>query len=536
MVTEITSVGEPEGGSEALAGTDRSDRAMDAFLAAQMDASIDGILAVSARDTLIGFNRRFEEIWGLPEGYLHAGARFSDVIGRISAWVSDRADFEAKILRANVPPPEAETYPEARFRSFSLVDGRTLTVYGSPAIDDTGRYHGRVWFFREDTPKPDEQAERDDLLARLQASDRAQAFLLRAAGALAGTSGYLETIERMAEVALPVLADLFIIDVADERDEPVRVLARHADPAMQPATDRLAGEFAPDSEAPDPCVQVMRTGRSRWSADVSDAFLKATTRNESHYRLLKELQFTSYMCVPVLDGDKVLGAVTLVSSGSGRHFDAADLALVEALSMPVAQVVIRALQYEQQHGIARGPADQTVAAVSPTDRGPCGCRKVRGGDAWCRGGRRFLRRHAHPVGGCRADGGGRRRSRSVRGRRHGPGSFRQPSPRGAGEDSCRPRRSDAGQLGADWSGPHGDRPLRTAGRFERRAHARVGGASPSHRRRLRAGQRDPGGSGAALRCSWGHASRLPASSRCTTSPGDRRPRKRRRVDRTIGSG
>jgi serine/threonine-protein kinase RsbW len=45
--------------------------------------------------------------------------------------------------------------------------------------------------------------------------------------------------------------------------------------------------------------------------------------------------------------------VTLVSSGSGRHFDLNDLALIEALSIPVAQVVTRAMQYEQQHGIAR---------------------------------------------------------------------------------------------------------------------------------------------------------------------------------------
>ncbi len=177
--------------------------------------------------------------------------------------------------------------------------------------------------------------------------------MLRAAGALAGTSGYAETIERMADVALPVLGDMFLIDVVDDRDEIVRVLARHADRAMQPATDRLLSEFGPDAEAPDPSVQVIRTRRSRWSADTSDAFLRATSRNEVHYQLLKDLEFTSYMCVPIFEGDKVLGAVTLVSSGSGRHFGLDDLALVEALSEPVAQVVTRAMQYEQQHGIAR---------------------------------------------------------------------------------------------------------------------------------------------------------------------------------------
>jgi serine/threonine-protein kinase RsbW len=319
-----------------------------------MDAALDGIISVSPQDTLLSFNRRFEEIWGLPQGYLKVGSPLSDVVGRISAWVSERAAFEAEVLSPNGPTNptgKVRVGPGGRLKSFSMVDGRTLTFFSAPALDVSGGYHGRVWFFREDPTGP-ETAGSDDLLSRLHAAERAQAFLLRAAGALAGTSGYLETVERMAEVALPVLGDLILIDVVNDRDEIVRVIARHADPAMQPASERLVTEFAPDSQAPDPCVQVMQTKRSKWSASTSDAFLRATTRNESHYQLLKELDFTSYMSVPIFDGDKVLGAVTLVSSGSGRHFDLDDLALVEALSEPVAQVVSRALQYEQQHGIA----------------------------------------------------------------------------------------------------------------------------------------------------------------------------------------
>jgi serine phosphatase RsbU (regulator of sigma subunit) len=351
LVAGKTGVGVPDEEPERPQDTEKSDRARAALLEAQMDAALDGIISVSPRDTLLSFNHRFEEIWGLPQGYLKVGSPLSDVVGRISAWVSERAAFEAEILSTNGLAGKVRVGPGGRLKSFSMVDGRTLTFFSAPALDVSGGYHGRVWFFREDPSGP-QIAGSDDLLARLHAAERAQAFLLRAAGALAGTSGYLETVERMAEVALPVLGDLFLIDIVDEREEIVRVVARHADPAMQPATDRLLTEFAPDAEAPDPCVQVIQTRRARWAASTSDAFLRASTRNESHYELLRELDFTSYMCVPIFDGDKVLGAVTLVSSGSGRHFGLDDLALVEALSEPVAQVVLRAMQYEQQHGIA----------------------------------------------------------------------------------------------------------------------------------------------------------------------------------------
>jgi serine/threonine-protein kinase RsbW len=239
------------------------------------------------------------------------------------------------------------------YRTFTLVDGRTITSHTEPAIDSSGNDLGRVWFFRDDGALLANEAERADLLERLKAAERAVGFLLHAAGALAGTSGYVETVERLAEVALPVLGDIFFIDIIDPRNGPVRVIARNADPSMQPATDRLMHEFGPESDGPEPSIDVMRTGRSRWSADLNDATLRTTARDDNHFRLLKELGFTSYMCVPLLHDANVFGAVTLVSAGSGRHFGTEDLALVENLAYPVAQVVTRSLQYEQQHGIAR---------------------------------------------------------------------------------------------------------------------------------------------------------------------------------------
>jgi len=60
--------------------------------------------------------------------------------------------------------------------------------------------------------------------------------------------------------------------------------------------------------------------------------LEAMARDDDHFELLKELGYTSYLAVPLLLEEKVFGAVTLVSAGSGRHFGADDLALVEALA------------------------------------------------------------------------------------------------------------------------------------------------------------------------------------------------------------
>jgi hypothetical protein len=64
---------------------------------------------------------------------------------------------------------------------------------------------------------------------------------------------------------------------------------------------------------------------------VTDEFLRATTRDERHYDLVKCLGFTSFMTIPMLADNGVLGAVTLVSAGSGRHFGEDGVAVVGVL-------------------------------------------------------------------------------------------------------------------------------------------------------------------------------------------------------------
>jgi hypothetical protein len=354
MVVDGTGVGGPDRGVSGTTEDDRFLEARAAVLDAAFHSAPEGIVAVSPRGRLLAVNHRFEEIWGLPEGDLKVGTDLSEVIGRISAWVEDPTTFEAELLHTQASRPwTPSARPDVVHRTFTLVDGRTITSYTEPALDGSGNDLGRVWFFRDDAALLAIEAERADLLNRLQTSERALGFLLHAAGTLAGSSGYDETVDRLAEVSLPVLADIFIIDVLDDRNRPIRVVARNADPSMQKATDRLLFEFAPQPDDPEPSVQVIRTGRARWSADLNEATLRAMARDDDHFKLLKELRFTSYMCTPLFLDKKIFGAVTLVSAGSGRHFGTEDLALVEALGHPVTQVVTRALQYDQQHGIAR---------------------------------------------------------------------------------------------------------------------------------------------------------------------------------------
>lgn len=198
-----------------------------------------------------------------------------------------------------------------------------------------------------------EQAtEREQLVADLREARRSQEFLLRASRVLSEASDYRQTVERLAEVAVPVLADICLIDIRNAQGDMERMVARHADPTRQPLVDQLRLRYAPDPEGSHPSVTVMRTGRSSWSPDISDEFLALTSRDERHRALAKELGFSSYMTVPLKAGGGVLGTVTLVSAGSGRRFSEKDLVGAEELAMQVASVLERARLHEREQQIS----------------------------------------------------------------------------------------------------------------------------------------------------------------------------------------
>lgn len=197
------------------------------------------------------------------------------------------------------------------------------------------------------------EEERDRLLNEIQASRRAQGFVLNASRALAEAKDYRQTLERLAHLAVPTLGDLCLIDVLDENGGLRRMAARHADPQRQPTVDELKDNYPPDPGGAHPAVEVIRSGRSKWSSEMPVEFLASTTRDERHLALISALEFTSYMAVPLIAGGTVLGAVTLVSAGSGRQFSDGDLALAENLASQVAAVVDNARVYDIEHRIAR---------------------------------------------------------------------------------------------------------------------------------------------------------------------------------------
>ena len=216
------------------------------------------------------------------------------------------------------------------------------------------------------------EAERQSLVGELLEARRRSEFLLLAAQVLSEFVDYGEMVERLARVSVPVLADLCLIDLEDDDKQIRRMAAWHADPAKRPLAEELQELVSPARVGHDPIMQVMRTGHSMWSADMSDEFLRETSRDNRHFSILKELGYTSYMTVPLHTRDgEVIGTVTLVSCGSGRRFSEKDLDLAEQLAKQVGSVVSRARAYDRErrisHELQRNLLPDVIPAVGGWD-------------------------------------------------------------------------------------------------------------------------------------------------------------------------
>ena len=189
------------------------------------------------------------------------------------------------------------------------------------------------------------------------------AFLAAASAALTESLDFATTMEKVAYLAVPHLADWCAVEVRFEDDDPERVVA-HVDPDKVAIARQLQDRYPPDPYAAAGVPLTIRTGQPQLFSDVSEADLLATARDEEHRDILSSLGLRSAMIVPLVARDRVIGAVTLVAAESGRRFDDSDLALAEELASRAAVAIDNARLYEDHEQIAR---TLQASLLPPTD-------------------------------------------------------------------------------------------------------------------------------------------------------------------------
>ena len=210
---------------------------------------------------------------------------------------------------------------------------RHLSVRAVPVLEPGGRV--REWVGACGDVSESRQAE----LAR--------DFLADASRVLASSLDYEETLRTVARLAVPRLADWCAVDVVDEDGRLERLAVEHTDPAKVELALEVERRWPGDPDAPHGVPYVVRTGRSELVPEIPEELLLRVARDEEHLRLVRALGLRSYIVVPLVARDRVLGAITLVAAESGRRYGPADLALAEELGRRAAVAIDNARLFRE---------------------------------------------------------------------------------------------------------------------------------------------------------------------------------------------
>ncbi|MET8897110.1 SpoIIE family protein phosphatase [Streptomyces albogriseolus] len=172
-----------------------------------------------------------------------------------------------------------------------------------------------------------ERAARDDL-----------SYLLTVSTALVGPLDEEQTLRRLADLAVPVLAPLAAVDVVQAAGRVHRVAAAATNGR---ARELLASHSAVRESEDDAVARVLATGLT-----------EVARRTPPGPGLWQELGVTGYVCVPLMDRERPFGVLSLYATDDAS-LDGHRIALAEEVARRAASAAHNARQYAQRAALAR---------------------------------------------------------------------------------------------------------------------------------------------------------------------------------------
>jgi diguanylate cyclase (GGDEF)-like protein/PAS domain S-box-containing protein len=182
------------------------------LLTATLESTADGILVISSDGRVAGFNDQFLKMWGIPPDFAD-GDSDEPIMRLVVSQVANPEAFMARLTEV-VENPGAESHDVLDFK-----DGRTFERYSRPQRVGE-RIAGRVWSFRDVTPRRQAQEQAQQALTDLAAQAeqlRALAFQDPLTG-LANRAVFNQALTgALAEPRLKTV-DVLLIDLDDFKE------------------------------------------------------------------------------------------------------------------------------------------------------------------------------------------------------------------------------------------------------------------------------------------------------------------------------
>jgi PAS domain S-box-containing protein len=247
-------------------------------------------------------------------------------------------------------------YPELVGRS---QPGHALVCV--PLVVDRGTIGGLVFSFGSDQEFPPERRalkmafarqaavalERSRLVEAEQSLRERLSFLAEATAILASSLDYEQTLQRLATLAVPLLADWCAIDMLADEGRIERLVVAHQDPERVRWAEDLRRRTRAHVDDETGAGRLIRTGEAQFMPEIPAELLAQAARSGGQAaKVLEQLPIRGYIGVPLAVGNRTIGALTLVAE-SERLFTETDFDIAKQLAGRAAVAVDNARLYRE---------------------------------------------------------------------------------------------------------------------------------------------------------------------------------------------
>ena len=354
LLETLASLGRQIGQFVARRRVEEAVVASEARKTAMLESALDCIITMDHRGNVVDFNPSAEETFGYKRAEV-VGKEMASLI--IPEELRDKhREGLARYLETGEGPILGTRIEVNALRA----DGTQIPVELAIAPVDVVGAPMFTGYLRDITSRRDAERERAQLLenerkarADSELAHRRLAYLAEVSRVLATSLDYRKTLQQVARLAVPQLADWCAIYEAQSPNPTKPLVVAHVDPAQVELAKQYYERYPTDPNAETGTPNVMRTGRSELIPLIPQELIDTTVTDPVQRAMVNALKIRSYMIVPLIARGRTLGAITFVSSREDRLFGEEDLSFAELVARRAAMAVDNARLYEQQVAVAR---------------------------------------------------------------------------------------------------------------------------------------------------------------------------------------
>ena len=283
-------------------------------------STIDEGIIVRDGDELIFANDAAARVTGYASANEMLGS-WSKVIERMDLFDEDGNPIDIEALpsrRASAGEEHAEAV--IGFRPHATGEMRWAIVRATAVHDVDGNVSHVISAFLEITEE--------------RRSRETRAFMAEAVAALSSTLETTETAQRLANLAVPRLADYCTVHLLEPDGSIKNVALAHADPDRLETAMRLQELRPVDPDSPNGVARVIRDGRPELMEITPELIATLPTiLSPEELDLVERLEMRWFLAVPLMGRAGPIGALGLVMAESGRSLGERDMAVAEELGV-----------------------------------------------------------------------------------------------------------------------------------------------------------------------------------------------------------